>query len=78
MREHNWPDKHEGKVVRIISRLLPTQVLWLSLIEPHRMHGKRPVVAPGRLATAQELADRVCSCLQYACDVHLALSEKVT
>jgi transposase len=59
LRAHNRQVKREGKGVRIVSCFLPIKSPWLNPIEPYWVHGKRAVVEPARLLTAQELTDRV-------------------
>jgi hypothetical protein len=46
--------------VRIVSCLLPKRSPWLNAIEPKWIHGKRKVVEPDALLSANELADRIC------------------
>ena len=58
MREHNRTVRQQGQDVRIVPCYLPSKSPWLNRIEPHWMHGKRKIVEPARLLTAQELADR--------------------
>jgi transposase len=61
---------HPG--VRIIPCWLPVKSPWLNRIEPHWVHGKRAIVEPARLLTAQEVESRVCD--YFGCQVvdHLA------
>lgn len=47
--------------VRIIPCWLPTESPWLNRIEPTWVHGKRAIVEPARLLTAQEVRQRVCN-----------------
>ena len=76
IREHNRQVKAGGVGVRIVACLLPSKRPWLNPIEPKWVHGKRVVLEPARLLTAQELADRVCA--YYGCehDIHLTISDK--
>ncbi len=78
MCEHNRTVRQQGQGVRIVPCYLPSKSPWLNRIEPHWMHGKRKIVEPARLLTAQELADRVCA--HFGCDheSHLAVTEKAT
>jgi len=78
IRDHNRAVRLQGEGVRIVACFLPTKSPWLNRIEPHWMHGKRKVVEPARLLTAQELADRVCA--HFGCDHEslLAVTEKAT
>ena len=61
IRQHNQQVKTSGEGVRIVACLLPSKSPWLNPIEPKWVHGKRAVVEPARVLTAQELADRVCA-----------------
>lgn len=76
IRAHNREVRQTGQGVRLVACYLPTKSPWLNRIEPHWMHGKRKVVEPARLLTAQELAERVCA--HFGCDheSHLAVTEK--
>ena len=78
LREHNRTVRQQGQGVRIVACYLPSKSPWLNRIEPHWMHGKRRIVEPTRLLTAQELADRVCA--HFGCDhePHLNVTEKAT
>jgi transposase len=78
MREHNREVRQRGKGVRIVPCYLPTKSPWLNRIEPHWVHGKRHIVEPARLLTAQELADRVCAYFGCSHEPHLAVAEQVT
>jgi hypothetical protein len=40
------------------------------------VHGKRAIVAPARLLSAQEIADRVCAHFGCSHDAHLAIPDK--
>ena len=66
VQAHNRVVRQTGQGVRIVPCYLPTKSPWLNRIEPHWLHGKRHVVEPARLLTAQELADRVCA--YFGCD----------
>jgi transposase len=76
IRQHNRQVKAGGPGVRIVPCLLPSKSPWLNPIEPKWVHGKRAVLEPARVLTAQELADRVCA--YYGCphDAHLSIPEK--
>jgi hypothetical protein len=76
IHEHNRTVKQTGQGVRIIACPLPTKSPWLNPIEPHWMHGKRAVAAPGGLLSADELAERVCSHFQCTHEPHLALTDE--
>jgi transposase len=73
---HNHTVKEEGQGVRIVVCWLPVKSPWLNPIEPQWVHGKRKVVEPARLLTAQEVADRVCAHFGCAHDPHLAIPEQ--
>jgi hypothetical protein len=80
IRQHNQNGKQMGKGVRILPLLLPKQSPWLNPIEPKWVHGKRAVVEPDRLLTAQQLAERICAYYRCAYEPHVSLpdSEKVS
>jgi hypothetical protein len=59
IRAHNRRVKLAGRGVRIIPCYLPIKSPWLNPIEPMWAHGKRRVVEPDRLLSADELIDRV-------------------
>jgi hypothetical protein len=61
IKNHNQQVNRQGSGVRIVPCLLPIKSPWLNPIEPKWVHGKRAVVEPDRLLSAQELADRVCA-----------------
>ncbi len=71
LREHNQTvqqETHTGKArVRLIPCWLPTKSPWLNSIEPKWVHGKRAIVEPARLLTAQELKPRVCD--YFGCEL---------
>jgi hypothetical protein len=77
LREHNRQVKQADSGVRIVVCALPVKSPWLNPIEPKWVHGKRAVVEPARVLTAQELEHRVCA--YYGCKpaAHLTYSEKV-
>ncbi len=77
IREHNQQVKQTGKGVRILPFLLPTQSPWLNPIEPKWVHGKKAVVEPNSLLTAQQLAERICSHFGCSYEPHLVIPEKV-
>jgi transposase len=74
--DHNRAIRQQGQGVRIVACYLPSKSPWLNRIEPHWMHGKRKIVEPARLLTAQELADRVCAHFGCEHESHLAVTEK--
>ena len=53
--------KRTGCGVRILAFRLPTKSPWLNPIEPKWVHGKRAIVEPARLLTAEEVEERVCA-----------------
>jgi hypothetical protein len=55
---------------------LPSKSPWLNPIEPKWVHGKRAIVEPDRLLSAQEVMTRVYA--YYGCtdEAHLVISEK--
>ncbi|HEY3033340.1 MAG TPA: transposase [Streptosporangiaceae bacterium] len=76
VRCHNRAVKAAGRGVRIVPCRLPSKSPWLNPIEPKWVHGRRRVVEPTRLLSAQELADRVCAAFDCPHHAHLALPEK--
>jgi transposase len=79
LREHNQTMLQEARTgkpgVRIIPCWLPTKSPWLNRIEPKWVHGKRAIVEPARLLTAQELRQRVCD--YFGCEQVELLPQKV-
>ena len=73
IREHNRQVKLEKKGVRILPCFLPTKSPWLNPIEPKWVHGKRAVVEPNTLLSAQQLAERVCVSFRCFHETHLSL-----
>lgn len=71
--EHNRRVKAEGKGVRVIPCLLPIKSPWLNRIEPHWIHGKRRVIEPAGLLTAQGLMERVCAHFGCPHEEHLSI-----
>jgi hypothetical protein len=76
LREYNQTVLQEVRTgkrgVRIIPCWLPTKSPWLNRIEPKWVHGKRAVVEPARLLTAQEVKQRVCD--YFGCEVVVPLT----
>jgi hypothetical protein len=62
---HNQRVKREGGC-RLLVCPLPSKSPWLNPIEPRWVHGKRAILEPTRLLTAQELMERVCT--YYGCE----------
>jgi DDE superfamily endonuclease len=77
IRAHNREVRQQGQGVRIVACYLPSKSPWLNRIEPHWVHGKRNIVEPARLLTAQEVADRVCAHFDCDHEPHLTLTENV-
>jgi len=77
IRDHNAQVKAESKGVRILPCFLPTKSPWLNPIEPKWVHGKRAVVEPDELLSAQQLAERICSHFGCSYETHLSIPEKV-
>lgn len=75
IRQHNRAVKGEEAAVRIIVCPLPSKSPWLNPIEPQWMHGKRKIVEPARLLTADEIATRVCACFGCRHEPHLHSEE---
>jgi hypothetical protein len=76
LRAHNRQVKQRGCGVRIVACRLPSKSPWLNPIEPKWVHGKRAVVEPTRVLTAQEVAERVYAYDGCAPEAHLSISEK--
>jgi DDE superfamily endonuclease len=76
LRQHNRRVKQTGQGVRIVACRLPSKSPWLNPIEPKWVHGKRAIVEPDRLLSAQEIVDRVYA--YYGCveEAHRVISEK--
>ena len=76
LRQHNHHVKQTGQGVRLLACRLPSQSPWLNPIEPKWVHGKRAIVEPDRVLSAQEIMDRVCA--YYGCmdEAHPIISEK--
>jgi transposase len=77
IRAHNRVVKQEGHGVRILVCYLPVKSPWLNPIEPKWVHGKRAIVEPTRLLSAQEIAERVCAHFDCSHDAHLAIPDNV-
>jgi hypothetical protein len=76
IRAHNRRGKQQGQGVRIVSCYLPVKSPWLNPIEPKWVHGKRAIVEPARLLSAQEVADRVCAHFGCSHEGPLAIPDK--
>ena len=75
IQARNQAVRQQGKGVRIVAFYLPSKSPWLNRIEPHWVHGKRNIVEPARLLTAQEVADRVCAHFGCHHEPHLTVTE---
>jgi transposase len=75
IRAHNRAVKRGEAAVRIVACYLPIKSPWLNPIEPKWMHGKRRIVEPARLLTADEIAARVCACFGCVHEPHLHSKE---
>ena len=75
---HNRAVTQTGEGVRIVVCRLPTKSPWLNPIEPKWRHGKRWIVEPARLLTADEVAERVCDCFGCVHEPHLMMAEDVS
>jgi hypothetical protein len=74
IQAHNRRVKQQGGV-RILACYLPSKSPWLNPIEPKWVHGKKAVVEPDRLLTAQEIQGRVCE--HYQCEQLEPLHQKL-
>ena len=72
IKAHNQKVKAEGGC-RLLACRLPVKSPWLNNIEPKWVHGKRQVVEPERLLSAQELQHRLCQ--YYSCDALESLEQ---
>jgi transposase len=75
IRDHNRRVKRAGMGVRIIPCYLPSKSPWLNPLEPKWGHGKRRVIEPARLLTADELIDRVCTAFDCDPEPQLAIHQ---
>ena len=73
---HNAQVKQDGTGVRILVCWLPVKSPWLNPIEPQWVHGKRKVVEPARLLTAQEVEARVCAAFGCPHELPLTIPEQ--
>jgi len=78
IRTHNQQVKRSGQGVRIIACFLPRKSPWLNPIEPKWLHGKRVIVEPARILSADEVAERVCAHYGCAHEPHLSPPANVT
>lgn len=76
VRQHNHQVKQTGQGVRILACRLPSKSPWLNPIEPKWVHGKRAIVEPDRLLSAQEVMERVYAYYGWTDEAHRTISEK--
>ena len=76
LRQHNRQVKQTGQGVRILACRLPSKSPWLNPMEPKWVHGKRAIVEPDRLLSAQEVIERVYAYYGCVAESHLAISDK--
>jgi hypothetical protein len=76
LRAHNQ-EVHRTGGVRLVPCPLPTKSPWLNPIGPKWVHGKRRVVEPARLLTAQELEDRIGAACGCPLTPHLTIPQEV-
>jgi len=74
--KHNRAVKDCGMGVRIVACRLPTKSPWLNPIEPKWVHGKRRIVEPARLLSAEEVEQRVNAAFGCCREDHLTIPEK--
>jgi hypothetical protein len=75
LRDHNRRVKAAGTGCRLLIGRLPSKSPWLDPIEPRWAHGKRAVVEPDRVLTADELVCRLCD--HYRCPRHEPLAQQL-
>jgi hypothetical protein len=79
MRAPHRTVQHQGRGVRILPCApcrLPVKSPWRTPIEPQWGQGKRAIVEPARLLSAQEVADRVCADFACSHEPHLTIPDK--
>ena len=74
IKAHNRTVKKEGGV-RIVVCPLPTKSPWLNPIEPKWLHGKRAILDPERVLSAQEVKERVCA--HFQCDLLAPITQQL-
>jgi transposase len=74
IKAHNRLAKAAGGE-RIVACGLPVKAPWLNPIESKWAYGKKSIVEPNRLLTAQEVKDRVFE--YYGCEPSQPLEQKV-
>jgi len=78
IRAHNRAVRRGEAAVRLVVCPLPSKSPWLNPIEPKWMHGKRWIVEPTRLLTADTIAARVCAAFGCVHEPHLSIHEEVS
>ena len=76
LQQHHRLVKQTGQGVRILACRLPSKSPWLNPIEPKWVPGKRAIVEPDRLRSAQEIMERVYTYYGCAEEEHRVISEK--
>jgi hypothetical protein len=76
LRHHNHHVKQTGQGVRFVVCPLPSKSPWLNPIEPKWVHGKRAIVEPDRVLSAQEIRERVYAYYGCAEEAHQIIPEK--
>ena len=77
IRAHNRAGQAAGaRACASCRAFCPSRVPWLNPIEPKWVHGKRAIVEPARLLSAQEVADRVCAHFGCSHESHLTIPDK--
>ncbi len=61
LHAHNRAVKRDNQGTRILVCRLPIKSPWLNPIEPKWVHGKRAIVEPAALLSAEEIPQRVCA-----------------
>ena len=74
LKAHTQRVKREGGC-RLLVCPLPSKSPWLNPIEPRWVHGKRAILEPTHLLTAQELIERVCN--YYGCENLTPITQQV-
>jgi hypothetical protein len=74
IKQHNRQARRAGGV-RIVTCFLPVKSPWLNPIEPKWAHGKRAIVEPDRLLSAQEIVARVHE--YYRCEPFEFIAQQV-
>ena len=60
LKTHNQRVKRQGGCHRLVC-YLPSKSPWRNPLEPRWVHGKRAILEPTRLLTAQALIERICN-----------------